>query len=77
MNDTEATPQTPDPKQPPTHQPQLEPTGNGPRYPLLDGLVLFGLLALSAGIYRAVGDTGFSVITAAVAGLYGTWRLRR
>ncbi|MCX4920236.1 hypothetical protein [Streptomyces sp. NBC_00687] len=77
MTDTEATPQPPDPNQPPTHQTEPAPTGNGPRYPLLDGLVLFGLIALCAGVYRAVGDTGFSVITAAVAGLYGTWRLRR
>ncbi|OQQ13078.1 hypothetical protein B0675_39285 [Streptomyces sp. M41(2017)] len=77
MNDIEATPQPPDPNQPPTDQTEPVPAGNGPRYPLLDGLVLFGLLALCAGVYRAVGDGGFSVISAAVTGLYGTWRLRR
>ncbi|MCX4586288.1 hypothetical protein [Streptomyces sp. NBC_01481] len=35
------------------------------------------LLAVCGGVYRAVGETGSSVIIGAFAGLYGTWRIRR
>ncbi|MEU4499095.1 hypothetical protein AB0F96_38035 [Streptomyces sp. NPDC023998] len=47
------------------------------RHQVLDVVVLVALLAVCAGVYRAVGNVGFSVITGAVAGLYGTWRIRR
>ncbi|MFD9495788.1 hypothetical protein ACFWA1_30475 [Streptomyces sp. NPDC060005] len=89
MNEIEPIPQSPHPVQqpypvqrlhsvePPVAETKPAPAEQPPRYPLLDGVVLFVLLALCAGVYRVVGDAGFSVITAAVAGLYGTWRLRR
>jgi hypothetical protein len=44
---------------------------------VLDLVVLVALLGLCAGVYLAVGDAGFSVIVTAVAGLFGTWRMRR
>jgi hypothetical protein len=47
------------------------------RHRVLDLVVLVTLLALCAGVYLAVGDAGFSVIVTAVAGLFGTWRMRR
>ncbi|MER5720347.1 hypothetical protein [Streptomyces sp. NPDC002132] len=47
------------------------------RHRVLDLVVLVALMALCAGVYLAVGDAGFSVIVTAVAGLFGTWRMRR
>ncbi|MCX5612513.1 MULTISPECIES: hypothetical protein [unclassified Streptomyces] len=76
MTDTDATPQKPDPTRPPTHpEPTAPPETN--RHTTHDSLVLLALLATCAGIYLAVGDTGFAGIISAVAGLYGTWRMRR
>jgi hypothetical protein len=76
MADIDTTSQTPEPELPassPGPAVPPEPT----RHQVLDAVVLVALLAVCAGVYRAVGDAGFSVITAAVAGLYGTWRIRR
>ncbi|HET6356973.1 hypothetical protein [Streptomyces sp.] len=44
---------------------------------MLDLVVLVALLGLCAGGHLAVGDAVFSVTIAAVAGLFGTWRMRR
>ncbi|GHB67913.1 hypothetical protein GCM10010347_42540 [Streptomyces cirratus] len=41
-----------------------------------DSVVLIALLATCAGIYLAIGQAGFSGVISAVAGLYGTWRMR-
>jgi hypothetical protein len=43
---------------------------------MLDLVVLVVLLAACAVIYVVVKDPGFSVITGAVVGLFGTWRAR-
>jgi hypothetical protein len=48
-----------------------------PGYALLDATVLLALLGTCAGVYCTVGNTGFSAIIGAAAGLYGTWRARR
>ncbi|MEV5673653.1 hypothetical protein AB0L28_33405 [Streptomyces sp. NPDC052503] len=42
-----------------------------------DAVVLVVLLASCAGIYLAVGESGFAGVISAVAALYGTWRTRR
>ncbi|MEV3973468.1 hypothetical protein AB0K68_35935 [Streptomyces sp. NPDC050698] len=76
MSDIEPTDQTPQPT-PSTSYRQPEPAAGKSRYPVLDGVILFALLGMCAGVYRIAGSAGFSVITGAVAGLYGTWRLRR
>lgn len=60
----------------PTHpEPPAPPETN--RHGTHDSFVLIALLATCAGIYLAVGDTGFAGVISAVAGLYGTWRTRR
>ncbi|WP_406301181.1 hypothetical protein OHA61_00770 [Streptomyces sp. NBC_00885] len=77
MADIDTTSPMPEPEMPPTSSPgpalPTEPT----RHQVLDVVVLMALLAVCAGVYRAVGNAGFSVIIGAVAGLYGTWRIRR
>ncbi|WP_406397263.1 hypothetical protein OH805_00330 [Streptomyces sp. NBC_00879] len=77
MADIDTTSPMPEPELPPTSSPgpalPTEPT----RHQVLDVVVLVALLAVCAGVYRAVGNAGFSVIIGAVAGLYGTWRIRR
>jgi hypothetical protein len=79
MADIESTTQVPEPQlprpagSPAASHPDLEPT----QHRVLDLVVLVALLGLCAGVYLAVGDAGFSVIIGAVAGLYGTWRMRR
>ncbi|MFF3327852.1 hypothetical protein [Streptomyces sp. NPDC002889] len=76
MTDIDTTSQMPDPELPPaTRGPALPPEPT--RHQVLDVVVLVALLGVCAGVYRAVGDAGFSVIIGAVAGLYGTWRMRR
>lgn len=59
------------------HPPGTDRTPETNRHTTHDSLVLLALLATCAGIYLAVGDTGFAGIISAVAGLYGTWRMRR
>jgi hypothetical protein len=76
MSDIEPTGQTPQHSPPPTHQ-QSPPAADKSHHPVLDGVILFALLGMCAGVYRIAGTTGFSVITGAVAALYGTWRFRR
>ncbi|MFJ5999458.1 hypothetical protein [Streptomyces sp. NPDC092370] len=79
MSDIEPTDQTPHSTPPNPLAPRPHPaaeTGES-RRPVLDGVILFALLGMCAGVYRIAGTTGFSVITGAVAALYGTWRLRR
>lgn len=44
---------------------------------LVDLAALLSLLGIAATVYLLVGDAGFSVITSAVVGLFGTWRARR
>ncbi|MEU3921834.1 hypothetical protein ACFYW6_23715 [Streptomyces sp. NPDC002659] len=77
MADIDTTSPMPEPELPPASSPgpalPTEPT----RHQVLDVVVLVALLAVCAGVYRAVGNAGFSVIIGAVAGLYGTWRIRR
>lgn len=51
--------------------------GTPQRHGMLDLAALITLLGLVASVYVIVGDVGFSVITSAVAGLFGTWRARR
>ncbi|MDQ0938300.1 hypothetical protein [Streptomyces sp. V1I1] len=76
MADIDTTSQTPEPELPPaSREPALPPEPT--RHQVLDMVVLVALLGVCAGVYRAVGNAGFSVITGAVAGLYGTWRIRR
>ncbi|AVZ71096.1 hypothetical protein SLUN_01370 [Streptomyces lunaelactis] len=76
MADIDTTSQTPEPELPPAPQgPALPP--EPARHQVLDVVVLVALLGVCAGVYRAVGNAGFSVIIGAVAGLYGTWRMRR
>ncbi|MFJ7177861.1 hypothetical protein ACIQXA_16015 [Streptomyces massasporeus] len=79
MNHIEPTTQTPQPTtpSPPATHHQPTPGTDKTRSPVLDGLILFALLGMCAGVYRIAGNTGFSVITGAVSALYGTWRLRR
>ncbi|MFG2987670.1 hypothetical protein ACGFYQ_42005 [Streptomyces sp. NPDC048258] len=76
MTHIDATSRTPDPVPPSTHpEPAAppEPDRHGNR----DSFVLIALLGTCAGIYLAVGDAGFAGVISAVAGLYGTWRMRR
>ncbi|MGI5404830.1 hypothetical protein ACQEVG_36290 [Streptomyces sp. CA-135486] len=76
MADIDTTSQMPEPQLPPASRgPALPPERT--RHQVLDLVVLVALLGVCAGVYRAVGDAGFSVIIGAVAGLYGTWRIRR
>ncbi|MFE9677232.1 hypothetical protein ACFYO5_24415 [Streptomyces sp. NPDC006259] len=76
MNDNDPKGPTPDlTHSPNSRKPAEEPTK--PRYAVLDGIVLFALLGMCAGVYRTVGNAGFSAIIGAAAGLYGTWRARR
>ncbi|MFD6966853.1 hypothetical protein [Streptomyces sp. NPDC059949] len=83
MTHTEATPPPPDPTtpnpdltQPPTrHDPAPPP--DTPRNRNHDTVVLIALLATCAGIYLTVGENGFAGVITAVAGLYGTLRMRR
>ncbi|MFD3757974.1 hypothetical protein [Streptomyces sp. NPDC058622] len=92
MTHTEATPQppdpttsTPDPTQPPTPvpDPTPSPTRQEPAPPPdtprnhHDSVVLIALLATCAAIYLIVGENGFAGVITAVAGLYGTLRMRR
>ncbi|GHI90480.1 hypothetical protein [Streptomyces xanthophaeus] len=42
-----------------------------------DSIVLIALLAACAGVYLAVGATGFAGVISAVTGLYGAWHMRR
>ncbi|MCX5016650.1 PEX11 family protein [Streptomyces sp. NBC_00555] len=76
MTHTDATPQTPDPV-PPSTQPEPPVSPAADRQGNRDSFVLIALLGTCAGIYLAVGDTGFAGVISAVAGLYGTWRMRR
>ncbi|MGW5849888.1 hypothetical protein ACWFQ8_18380 [Streptomyces sp. NPDC055254] len=83
MTPTEATPPTPDPTtptpdpaRPPTRQEPAPPTDT-PRNRHHDSVVLIALLATCAGIYLIVGENGFAGVITAVAGLYGTLRMRR
>ncbi|MFD3809055.1 hypothetical protein ACFWSF_30470 [Streptomyces sp. NPDC058611] len=85
MTHTEATPQppdpttptpAPDPTQPPTRQ-EPAPPPDTPRNQHHDSVVLIALLATCAGIYLIVGEHGFAGVITAVAGLYGTLRMRR
>lgn len=76
MTHSDATPQTPDPVRPASHpEPPAPPEAN--RHESRDSIVLIALLGTCAGIYLAVGDAGFAGVISAVAGLYGTWRMRR
>ena len=76
MADIDTTSPMPEPELPPALPgPALPPEAT--RHQVLDVVVLVALLAVCAGVYRAVGNAGFSVIIGAVAGLYGTWRIRR
>ncbi|MFF3312996.1 hypothetical protein [Streptomyces sp. NPDC002952] len=75
MSDNDATPQSPVPTSTPSQQ--LSPEKDSRHSPVLDGVILFALLGMCAAVYRIAGSAGFSVITGAVAALYGTWRLRR
>ncbi|MDH6590075.1 hypothetical protein M2161_009266 [Streptomyces sp. SAI-133] len=76
MSDIDPTAPMPEPTPAPSRtQPAPEP--NKPHYSIVDGVVLFALLGMCAAVYRIAGHAGFSVITGAVAALYGTWRLRR
>ncbi|MFC9282839.1 hypothetical protein [Streptomyces collinus] len=76
MDDTDASLPAPDPQ--PAPEPSGSPPGPAkPRYALLDGTVLLALLGTCAVVYYTVGNTGFSAIIGAAAGLYGTWRTRR
>jgi hypothetical protein len=76
MADIDTTSPVPEPELPSaSREPVLPP--EPPRHQVLDVVVLMALLGVCAGVYRAVGDAGFSVIIGAVAGLYGTWRMRR
>ncbi|MFF8931510.1 hypothetical protein ACF1AO_30065 [Streptomyces longwoodensis] len=76
MDDTDRTPPAPDAK--PSAEPRTtRPVPAKPGYALLDGTVLLALLGTCAGVYCTVGNTGFSAIIGAAAGLYGTWRARR
>ncbi|MCX5077565.1 hypothetical protein OHA84_02600 [Streptomyces sp. NBC_00513] len=80
MTHSEATPQTPEPVPEPAPVPvRQEPSAprEANRYGNGDSVVLIALLATCAGIYLAVGDTGFAGVISAVAALYGTWRTRR
>ncbi|MBT2546389.1 hypothetical protein J7E99_38445 [Streptomyces sp. ISL-44] len=76
MTHTDATPQTPDPARPATPQEPDAPHREN-RRGTHDTVMLIALLTTCAGIYLAVGDTGFAGVISAVAGLYGTWRMRR
>ncbi|WP_328665880.1 hypothetical protein OG905_02230 [Streptomyces sp. NBC_00322] len=73
MADIDTTSPVPEPELPSASREPVLP----PRHQVLDVVVLVALLAVCAGVYRAVGNAGFSVIIGAVAGLYGTWRMRR
>ncbi|MFD3758014.1 hypothetical protein [Streptomyces sp. NPDC058622] len=84
MTHTEATPQppdpttptpAPDPTQPPTRH-DLAPPPDTPRNHH-DSVVLIALLTTCASIYLIVGENGFAGVITAVAGLYGTLRMRR
>ncbi|MFE1715659.1 hypothetical protein ACFW82_37735, partial [Streptomyces sp. NPDC058728] len=66
----------PDPTQPPTRQ-EPAPPPDTPRNQHHDSVVLIALLATCAGIYLIVGEHGFAGVITAVAGLYGTLRMRR
>ncbi|MFD3682280.1 hypothetical protein [Streptomyces sp. NPDC058613] len=83
MTHTEATPQppdpttpTPDPAQSPERQEPARPPDT-PRNQHHDSVVLIALLATCAGVYLIVGENGFAGVITAVAGLYGTLRIRR
>ncbi|MFD9523583.1 hypothetical protein [Streptomyces sp. NPDC059979] len=75
MTHIDATPPTPEPVPPARQEPAAPPEAkrDGNR----DSVVLIALLTTCAIIYLAVGDTGFAGVISAVAGLYGTWRMRR
>ncbi|MES4892823.1 hypothetical protein [Streptomyces sp. NPDC096012] len=75
MDDIDAT--LPAPETRPSAAPRTPPVPAKPGYALLDGTVLLALLGTCAGVYYTVGNTGFSAIIGAVAGLYGAWRARR
>ncbi|WP_328930586.1 hypothetical protein OG429_40295 (plasmid) [Streptomyces sp. NBC_00190] len=75
MTHNDATPQTPDPVRPPT-QPEPPAPPAAPRNGTHDTFVLIALLGTCAGVYLAVGEAGFAGVISAVAGLYGTWRMR-
>ncbi|MFD3940690.1 hypothetical protein ACFWSF_37630 [Streptomyces sp. NPDC058611] len=82
MTHTEATPQPPDPTTPtpdPTQPPTRQEPAKAPDPPRNhhDSVVLIALLATCAGIYLIVGENGFAGVITAVAGLYGTLRMRR
>ncbi|WP_266671537.1 hypothetical protein [Streptomyces sp. NBC_01443] len=75
MTHNDATPQMPDPLRPPTHpEPPAIPPAN--RNAAHDTLVLIALLGTCAAVYLTVGEAGFAGVISAVAGLYGTWRMR-
>ncbi len=73
MDDTNATPADPG-----SDSPTSPPAEEAPQqHRIVDLAALLALLGLAAAVYLAVGDAGFSVITSAVVGLFGTWRARR
>ncbi|MEU9107150.1 hypothetical protein AB0D54_22920 [Streptomyces xanthophaeus] len=76
MTHTDATPQTPGPRQPPGHPEPATPAERD-RHRHRDSIVLITLLAACAGVYLAVGATGFAGVISAVTGLYGAWHMRR
>ncbi|MBT2546015.1 hypothetical protein J7E99_36475 [Streptomyces sp. ISL-44] len=53
------------------------PSNAANRHEHRDSIVLIALLCTCAGVYLAVGDASFAGAISAVAGLYGTWRMRR
>ncbi|WP_329350013.1 hypothetical protein OG226_24335 [Streptomyces sp. NBC_01261] len=61
----------------PTSAPSEAPEETSQKRRLVDLAALVALLGVTATVYLAVGDAGFTVITSAVVGLYGTWRARR
>ncbi|MFD7836182.1 hypothetical protein [Streptomyces sp. NPDC059761] len=76
MTHTDRTPQEPHPDASPSAtEPTPSPGVN--RGPVPDAVMLIALLTACAGVYLTVGDTGFAGVISAVAGLFGTWRMRR
>jgi hypothetical protein len=82
MAETETASPVPEPETPRSvgelaPPPEEVPARGSAQAQVIDLVGLVALLALCAGIYLVVGDAGFSVIIGAVAGLLGSWRMRR